>query len=222
MDITYIPMARGFDLPQRPVVMDWASRRVLSSTACRSLSPAPSVSRDRGGGDCEMRLSGDLQHGPEAIAVYDAPPSPACSTRTASRSAWMAKAAGATTSLVERLWRHDQIRRGLPARLRQRRRDRGAHALPHPLQHPPADHSSLADQTPDEAYFTPALNSESGVAPPVHPLISLARELSLYRKAEPLLFRSTTERFACAIAGVSTVVVWLAWGSIRTQPNIID
>ncbi len=43
-------------------------------------------------------------------------------------------------------------------------------------------HSSLADQTPDEAYFTPLSNSESGVA---RPCIHLSQAEKLYRKAEP-------------------------------------
>jgi len=42
MDITYIPLARGF--VYLAAVMDWASRRVLSWRVCRSRSTAFSAS----------------------------------------------------------------------------------------------------------------------------------------------------------------------------------
>ena len=96
MDITYIPMARGF--VYLAAVMDWFSRRVLAWRLSITL---------------EVEFC--LEAVEEALARYGrpeifntdqgsqffspAPHSPACCWRTGSRSAWMAAARGATMSL---------------------------------------------------------------------------------------------------------------------------
>ena len=93
MDITYIPMARGF--VYLAVVLDWFSRRVLSWRLSITMDAA----------FCVETLEDALaRHGKPEIFNTDqgasspARPSPACSPTTALRSAWMAKAPGATTS----------------------------------------------------------------------------------------------------------------------------
>ena len=60
MDITYIPMARGF--MYLVAIMDWASRRVLAP-GCRTRCTPTSASR-RWRRPCTVRKAGDLQHRP--------------------------------------------------------------------------------------------------------------------------------------------------------------
>ncbi len=92
MDITYIPMARGF--VYLAAVIDWHSRKVLAWRLSISMDTA----------FCTEAVE-------EAIARYGKPEifntdqaassraanSPGCSTDTASASRWTARAAGATT-----------------------------------------------------------------------------------------------------------------------------
>ena len=101
MDITYIPMARGF--VYLTVVMDWASRRVLSSRVSVTLDSAFCIAAVE-----------------EAIAKYGCPEifntdqgaqfyerrlhRAAPRARHRDQHGWP-RLAGATTSLVERLWR---------------------------------------------------------------------------------------------------------------------
>ena len=94
MDITYIPMARGF--VYLAVVLDWFSRRVLS---WRRIDHDGSgiLRRDAGGRLGSSRQAGHLQYRP-GFAVHRLRPSPACSPTTALRSAWTAKVPGGTTS----------------------------------------------------------------------------------------------------------------------------
>ena len=148
MDITYIPMARGF--VYLTVVMDRASRRVLSSRV--------SVTRDSA--FCIAAVE-------EAFAKYGCPeilnttrgrsllpalPSPGCSISTGSASAWMAKADGATTSLSNACGVRSHTKTStctpIPAAT--------AGLKPYlTLYDTRLPHSSIAGQTPDEAYFTP-------------------------------------------------------------------
>ena len=92
MDITYIPMARGF--VYLAVVLDWFSRRVLSWRLSITMEAA----------FCVETLEDALaRHGKPDIfntdqgSQFTGRPSPACSPTTASRSAWTARAPGATT-----------------------------------------------------------------------------------------------------------------------------
>ncbi len=93
MDITYIPMARGFVF--LAAVMDWASRRVLSWRVSITLDSTFC---------CDAVAEALARHGRPAIfntdqgASLPVPPSPGCSRTTASRSAWTGRAAGRTTS----------------------------------------------------------------------------------------------------------------------------
>jgi len=92
MDITYIPMARGF--VYLAVVLDWFSRRVLSWRVSITMEAA----------FCVETLEDALaRHGKPDICNTDqgsqlrARRSPACWPTTALRSAWTARAPGATT-----------------------------------------------------------------------------------------------------------------------------
>ena len=93
MDITYIPMARGF--VYLAVVLDWFSRRVLSWGVSITMEAA----------FCVETLEDALAcHGKPDIFNTDqgsqlAGPSPACSPPTALRSAWTVKGLGGTTCL---------------------------------------------------------------------------------------------------------------------------
>ena len=92
MDITYIPMSRGF--VYLAAVLDWATRRILAWRVSIS-----------------MNTDFCIEAVEEALAKYGKPrslipiraassrvlSSPACSAATTSRSAWMGKALGATT-----------------------------------------------------------------------------------------------------------------------------
>ena len=66
MDITYIPMARGF--VYLAVVLDWASRRVLSWRVSITMEAA-FLRRDPAGCLIEARQAGNLQYGP-GFAVH--------------------------------------------------------------------------------------------------------------------------------------------------------
>jgi putative transposase len=93
MDITYIPMARGF--VYLAAVVDWFSRRVLAWRV--SITMEVEFCLDA----VEKALA---KHGrpeistPTRAANSPASTSPACSSTTPSRSAWMVGARGATTS----------------------------------------------------------------------------------------------------------------------------
>ena len=110
MDITYIPMAKGF--VYLAAVLDWFSRRVLSWRVSITMEAS----------FCVEALEDALaRHGrPEIVntdqgSQFTGTDFTACSSRAASRSAWTARAPGGTTYAS-----HD--RGGLSARLRQRTR----------------------------------------------------------------------------------------------------
>src|SRR5450432_4175628 len=115
MDITYIPMARGFIY--LAAVVDWFSRRVLS-IACRSRWKRTSASRrwrKLWRNTADRRFSTPIR-----AASSPARFSPTFCSPTKSRSAWMARRM-ARQCLRRAHLEIGQIRRGLPARLRQRR-----------------------------------------------------------------------------------------------------
>jgi len=92
MDITYIPMARGF--VYLAVVLDWATRRVLSWRLSITMEARCASRRWK-------MLWPDTASRRSSIPIKarssPARPSPACSPATASPSAWTAKGLGATT-----------------------------------------------------------------------------------------------------------------------------
>jgi transposase-like protein len=93
MDITYIPMAKGF--VYLAVVLDWFSRRVLSWRVCRSRWRRRSASLRWK--TLWQRTAGRKSSTPTKAASSPARPSPAYWRRMTSLSAWMAKGLGGTT-----------------------------------------------------------------------------------------------------------------------------
>ena len=89
MDITYIPMAKGF--VYLAVVLDWFSRRVLSWRVSITMD-ASRRWRKRSPGMESRKSSTRIK-----ALSSQARPSPTYLLRTVSRSAWTAKAPGGTT-----------------------------------------------------------------------------------------------------------------------------
>jgi len=93
MDITYIPMARGF--VYLAAVVDWFSRRVLSWRLSITLDTGFCLEAVE---EALAATAGLRSSTPTRAASSPAPRSPGCCWPTASRSAWRAGAPGATTS----------------------------------------------------------------------------------------------------------------------------
>ena len=97
MDITYIPMARGF--VYLAAVIDWFSRRVLAWRLSITLEAAfciEAVEEAIARYGCPEIFNTDSQ---KITASSPATTSPACCSRTRSRSAWTARARGGTMCL---------------------------------------------------------------------------------------------------------------------------
>jgi putative transposase len=93
MDITYIPMARGFIY--LAVVLDWFSRRVLSWRLLITMEAAFCVATLE---DALPRYGKSDIFNTDQGSQFRARPSPACSPATTLRSAWTAKGLGGTMS----------------------------------------------------------------------------------------------------------------------------
>ena len=93
MDITYIPMARGF--VYLAVVLDWFSRRVLSWRVSISMEAAFCVETLE---DAWLVTASRRYSIRTRVRSSRARPSPACLPTTALRSAWTAKGLGGTMS----------------------------------------------------------------------------------------------------------------------------
>jgi putative transposase len=150
MDITYIPMARGF--VYLAAVMDWASRRVLSwrvsitldSTFCLE-AVAEALARygrpeifntDQGAQFTSAAFTELLQDQGIAISMDG-------------RGCWR------DNIFVERLWRsikYEEVYLHAYASVSEAKAGIGRYLIQYNTARP---HSSLADQTPEEAYFTP-------------------------------------------------------------------
>ena len=94
MDITYIPMARGF--VYLAAVLDWFSRRVLAWRLSITMDTSFCIEALEEAIE-DLRPPGDLQHR-SGLAVHQRSLHWAAKEKKASRSAWMARAAGQTTS----------------------------------------------------------------------------------------------------------------------------
>ena len=94
MDITYIPMARGF--VYLAVVLDWFSRRVLSWRL--SITHGGGVLRRDAGGRSRLATASRKSSTPTRARQFTGAAFTGVLPTTASRSAWTAKAPGATTS----------------------------------------------------------------------------------------------------------------------------
>ena len=150
MDITYIPMARGFLF--LAAVMDWASRRVLSWRTSVTLDTdfcieaveealarygRPEIfNTDQGSQFTSSAFTGLLQDHGIAISMDG-------------KGCWR------DNIFVERLWRsikYEEVYLHAYASVSEARTGLGRYLTQYNTARP---HSSLADRTPDEAYFTP-------------------------------------------------------------------
>ena len=150
MDITYIPMARGFLF--LAVVMDWASRRVLSWRTSVSLDAGfcldaveealgrygcPEIfNTDQGAQFTSAAFTGLLQDRGIAISMDG-------------QGCWR------DNIFVERLWRsikYEEVYLHAYDAVSAANAGLGRYLVQYNTARP---HSSLADRTPDEAYFTP-------------------------------------------------------------------
>jgi len=150
MDITYIPMARGF--VYLAAVMDWATRRVLSwrtsitldtdfcldaiEEALARFGRPDIVNTDQGAQFTSAAFTGLLQQHGIAISMDG-------------KGCWR------DNIFVERLWRsikYEEVYLHAYASVSEAKAGIGRYLTQYNTARP---HSSLADQTPDEAYFTP-------------------------------------------------------------------
>jgi putative transposase len=150
MDITYIPMARGF--VYLAAVMDWASRRVLSWRVSITLDSAfcldavaealarhgrPAIfNTDQGAQFTSAAFTGMLQDQGIAISMDG-------------QGCWR------DNIFVERLWRsikYEEVYLHAYASVSEAQAGIGRYLAQYNTARP---HPSLADQTPEEAYFTP-------------------------------------------------------------------
>jgi len=149
MDITYIPMARGF--VYLAVVMDWAARRVLSWRVSITLDSAfcidaveeaiatygcPAIfNTDQGAQFTSAEFTGLLQDHGIAISMDG-------------QGCWR------DNIFVERLWRsikYEEVYLHAYVSVSEAKAGLGRYLQQYNAARP---HSSLADQTPNEAYFT--------------------------------------------------------------------
>jgi putative transposase len=150
MDITYIPMARGFLF--LAAVMDWASRRVLSWRISITLDSAfcvdavedalarygrpDIVNTDQGAQFTSAAFTGLLHDQGIAISMDG-------------QGCWR------DNIFVERLWRsikYEEVYLHAYVSVSEAKAGIGRYLTQYNTARP---HSSLADQTPDDAYFTP-------------------------------------------------------------------
>jgi len=150
MDITYIPMARGF--VYLAAVMDWASRRVLSWRVSITLDSVFCI---------DAVEEAVAKHG--CPAIFNTDQGAQC---TSAAFTGLLQAHGIAISMdgqgcwrdnifVERLWRsikYEEVYLHAYASVSEAKAGIGRYLLQYNSARP---HSSLADQTPDEAYFTP-------------------------------------------------------------------
>ena len=132
MDITYIPMERGF--VYLAVVLDWATRRVLSWRLSITMEAAFCVETledalaRHGKPEISARCECIVATTPTRARSSPARPSPACSPATASPSAWTARAPGATTCSSKGCGAASNTRRSIctPTKASARRATRSA------------------------------------------------------------------------------------------------
>ena len=148
MDITYIPMARGF--VYLAAVVDWFSRRVLAWRV--SITHGGGLLRRGGrGGAGQVRQAGDLQHRPGQPIHQRRLHRPAARQRIAismdGRGAWR------DNVFVERLWRsvkYEEVYLHAYDSVGEARASIGRYLDFYNRKRP---HSSLDARTPDRAYF---------------------------------------------------------------------
>jgi len=166
MDITYIPMARGF--VYLAVVLDWFSRRVLSWRVSITMEAAFCVERwrsfDSHGKPRSSTHSGSQFHGRGFTGVL---------ANNGIAISMDGKGAWRDNVFVERLWRSVKYRRCIcgPRQSSDARASIGRYLDFYNGRRP---HSSLDGTTPDQAYLQPAAS----------PLGSLTRRRSTHRRGK--------------------------------------
>ena len=114
MDITYIPMARGF--VYLAAVVDWFSRRVLAHRVSITMDTASASRRSK---KLSAAMANRRSSTPTRATSSPAKPSPWAGSKRNIAISMDGKGRWRDNVFVERLWRFDQIRGGLSARLRQ-------------------------------------------------------------------------------------------------------
>ena len=150
MDITYIPMARGF--VYLAVVLDWFSRRVLAWRLSITMEAAFCVEALEDA-LAQSRQAGHLQHRP-GLRSSRARPSPARSPSNGIAISMDGKGAWRDNVFVERLWRsvkYEEVYLRAYDSVSEARASIGRHLDFYNGRRP---HSSLDSSTPDQAYFT--------------------------------------------------------------------
>ena len=151
MDITYIPMARGF--VYLAVVLDWFSRRVLSWRVSITMEAAFCV---------ETLEEALVKHGKPEIfntdqgSQFTGAAFTGLLIKNGIAIGMDGKGAWRDNVFVERLWRSVKYEEVYLSRLRQRIRGPQIDWSLSRLLQPAADRTSSLDRsTPDQAYFTP-------------------------------------------------------------------
>src|SRR5258707_2365724 len=166
MDITYIPMARG--CVYAAVVLDWATRRVLSWRLSITMEAAVCV---------ETLEDALARHGRPEIFNTDQGSQFTGSAFTgllASKGIAISmdgKGAWRDNVFVERLWRsvkYEEVYLRAYETVGEARNSIGRYLDFYNRRRP---HSSLDGGTPDQAYFTPAAAPSGTLTPPDAPLI---------------------------------------------------
>ena len=150
MDITYIPMARGF--VYLAVVLDWFSRRVLSWRRIDH-DGGGILRRDAGGCFGSSRQAGHLQYRP-GLAVHGSAFTGVLANNGIAIS-MDGKGAWRDNVFVERLWRsvkYEEVYLRAYDSVSEARASIGRYLDFYNGRRP---HSSLDGTTPDQAYFTP-------------------------------------------------------------------
>ena len=150
MDITYIPMAKGF--VYLAVVLDWFSRRVLSWRVSITMEASFCV---------ETLEEALAKHGKPEIfntdqgSQFTGAAFTACSSRTTIRISMDGKGAWRDNVFVERLWRsvkYEEVYLHAYDSVADARASIGRYLDLYNRRRP---HSSLDGMTPDQAYFGP-------------------------------------------------------------------
>jgi putative transposase len=156
LDTTYIPMARGF--VYLTAVVDWASRKILAHRVAITLEATHAV---------EAREEAFARYGQPDIVNTDQGSQFTAGTFTGAvlcrgvRLSMDGKGAWRDNVFVERVWRsikYEEVYLKAYGSVSHARRSIGDYIELYNRKRP---HSSLADQTPDEAYFAtlPAIKS---------------------------------------------------------------
>ena len=148
MDITYIPMAKGF--VYLAAVLDWFSRRVLSWRVSITMEASFCVEALE---EALARHGSRRSSTPIRAPSSRAQPSPACSPRTSIAISMDGKGAWRDNVFVERLWRtvkYEEVYLHAYESVTEARASIGRYLDLYNRRRP---HASLDGMTPDQAYY---------------------------------------------------------------------